>query len=484
MSDGIELSPSEQEASDIERERAIALAKAIRDIRYRKIALYQPHPKQRLFHQMGREKRSRLFMAGNQQGKTLAGSFETACHLTGLYPVWWDGHRFDRPIRCWVGGLNGTKIRDNPQQKLMGPRSAWGTGMIPRVCISSDPAMSKGTTGLIDFVEIIHAQGGKSILKFMSYDMDDEAWESDTLHLIWFDEEPEVAKYSAGMARLTTTGGQDFMTATPMNGMSDVVRLFYPYPTTPERGIVRAGIADALHIPTTERVKIIRRYQPHERQARVEGFPILGSGQVYDTPETEIVCDPFPIPDHFGRLFSLDIGGGSHATAFSGLAHDRDSDVIYLTDAYKVIDPRISTHAAALRLRCGWAPVAYPKDAFIHDRTGGDTFADLYRQHGVKMLQIHSQFANGDVSVEAGVAAVADRLATGRLKVFRHLSNWLEEYRLYHRKEGIIVKLYDDLMDSTRYGVMMIRYASRSPQPRAMLTNVGMDYDPLRGDAT
>lgn len=51
------------------------------------------------------------------------------------------------------------------------------------------------------------------------------------------------------------------------------------------------------------------------------------------------------------------------------------------------------------------------------------------------------------------------RMATGRLKVAGHLSDWFEELRLYHRKDGIIVKAWDDLMDPTRYAMMMRRSA-------------------------
>ena len=29
-----------------------------------------------------------------------------------------------------------------------------------------------------------------------------------------------------------------------------------------------------------------------------------------------------------------------------------------------------------------------------------------------------------------------DRMETGRLKVFRRCSDWLEEFRLFHRKDG------------------------------------------------
>ncbi|MCH8173474.1 MAG: hypothetical protein IIA70_09250 [Proteobacteria bacterium] len=52
---------------------------------------YRPYTKQVEFHNAGRLHRERLFMAGNQLGKTLAGGMEVAMHLTGIYPDWWKG---------------------------------------------------------------------------------------------------------------------------------------------------------------------------------------------------------------------------------------------------------------------------------------------------------------------------------------------------------------------------------------------------------
>ena len=67
------------------------------------------------------------------------------------------------------------------------------------------------------------------------------------------------------------------------------------------------------------------------------------------------------------------------------------------------------------------------------------------------------------VSVEAGIADMLDRMLTGRLKVAKHLTEWFEEFRLYHRKDGKIVKEYDDLLSATRYLIMMLRYAMTKP---------------------
>jgi hypothetical protein len=38
----------------------------------------------------------------------------------------------------------------------------------------------------------------------------------------------------------------------------------------------------------------------------------------------------------------------------------------------------------------------------------------------------------------------------------------LPEFRLYHRKDGKVVKEHDDLLSATRYAIMMLRHA-RSP---------------------
>ena len=51
------------------------------------------------------------------------------------------------------------------------------------------------------------------------------------------------------------------------------------------------------------------------------------------------------------------------------------------------------------------------------------------------------------------------RMEGGRFKVFKHLHDWWEEFRLYHRKDGKVFKERDDLMSATRYAVTMLRYA-------------------------
>ena len=80
-------------------------------------------------------------------------------------------------------------------------------------------------------------------------------------------------------------------------------------------------------------------------------------------------------------------------------------------------------------------------------------------------------------------------MQTGRLKVAAHLSEWFEEYRFYHRKDGQIVKIKDDIMSASRVGVMMKRCARAVPlgsyaAPRMPGTiAAGVDFDVFGGHA-
>jgi hypothetical protein len=102
----------------IDRAKAILHLEKVR--REHKLSFYRPYPKQLEYHNL--LKRERLFIAGNQAGKTTAGAFEIAYHLTGLYPDWWVGLRFPGPIRMTV--LLVHKPRDN-RARLPLPRKGW-----------------------------------------------------------------------------------------------------------------------------------------------------------------------------------------------------------------------------------------------------------------------------------------------------------------------------------------------------------------------
>jgi Terminase RNaseH-like domain len=152
--------------------------------------------------------------------------------------------------------------------------------------------------------------------------------------------------------------------------------------------------------------------------------------------------------------------GWDHPFAAIELYWDRDADVVYVAKTYRARETTPINHAAALRSWGKDLHWAWPRDGRRETLEGaGIALATQYREQDLDMLHEHSQFEDGSVSVEAGLMDMLGRMQSGRFKVFGHLNDWWEEFRLYHRKDGKVVKEGDDLMAATRYALMMLRYA-------------------------
>ena len=200
---------------------------------YNRLASYRPYPKQRDFHAAGKEHDERLLMAGNQLGKTLAGGMEWAMHLTGRYPDWWTGRVFNTPVRLWAAGVTAESTRDNPQRILLGSpqqREIWGTGTIPYDALKRTSPSHFGSDG-VDSIVVRwggggDAQQGESVLAFKSYEKGRQKWQGETLDGVWFDEEPPLDIYSEGRTRCVARSGIVMITFTPLQGMTDLVKLF------------------------------------------------------------------------------------------------------------------------------------------------------------------------------------------------------------------------------------------------------------------
>lgn len=438
-------------------------AEITRRITENRLAGYAPYAKQREFHAAGAAFRERLLRAGNQLGKSYSAGAEAAYHATGLYPDWWEGRRFAKPTTGWVGAPSGELARDGQQRILLGPVDAWGTGWLPKARIKDIARASGGVRDLVDTVLVEHVSGGTGRIKFKSYDQGRQRWQAETLDWVLFDEEPPEDIYSEGLTRTNATGGLVWLAFTPLLGMSNVVRRFLSEPS-PDRSDTNMTIEDAEHIPAEQRERIIRSYPPHEREARARGIPILGSGRIFPVAEELIACDAFPVPAHWPQLGALDFGW-DHPTAAVRIAWDRDADVMYVTNAYRRREATPLIHGGALKVWGDWLPWAWPHDGLQHDKGSGEALAQQYRKQGLKLLPEHAQFeGERGWGVEAGLMDMLDRMETSRLKVFRHLTEWFEEFRLYHREDGKVVKVMDDLMSATRYGDMSLRFAKTQAQ--------------------
>lgn len=425
--------------------------------------LYTQHME---FFRLGAQVRTRCFMAANRVGKTESGGgYETVCHLTGHYPPWWEGHRFNHHINAWVAGDTIETVRDIIQLKLVGPEGQYGTGLIPGDDLAH-VQMRKGGGGAIDYVMVRHVSGGLSRLGFKSYDQKRHSFQGTEKHLIWLDEESEEGIRAECGMRLGTTKGLLIETFTPLRGLTPIVLNYLGVeadPDTPKgkdelpefkipesrvsisgrQAIVMAGWDDAPHLDAEAREEMLAKCEPHLVKCRSLGIPTLGAGAIYPIDEADIVVDDFKLPAHWPLAYGLDVGWNCTAAVFG--AWDRESDIVYLYSLHYQGRQEPSTHVAGINARGDGIPGVIDPASRGRSQRDGEKLLEIYTELGLDI-------SPADNSRESGLFAVHQRLATGRLKVFRSLRPWFAEYRIYRRDEkGQVVKVKDHAMDATRY---------------------------------
>jgi hypothetical protein len=237
----------------------------------------------------------------------------------------------------------------------------------------------------------------------------------------------------------------------------------------PDCGVIEMDIRDPAitHFTPEEKAKRIAGYADHERETRMTGRPMRGSGSVFHTPEADIYHDRNPNDFFIGWpwLAACDFQHASgsataHPFAYVAACYDIEGDVIYLTEAWKLQGGTIADHANRIRQSpYSGVRIAWPHDGQAKDVAEGSTIASFYKKAGLPMLATHSTFKTGGYDFESGIVEMQQRFSSGRLKVHRSLAEWFSEYKSYHRKEMKVVKLRDDLLSATRQLVMQIRSA-------------------------
>lgn len=442
--------------------------------KYFRMNQYTPYGWQEKFIAASSNCAQLLAMTGNRCGKTYTGAFIMACHLTGRYPEWWTGRKYDRPVNCWAAGISTDTTRDILQSELLGDwknPEAFGTGMIPKEDIV-ETIRREGKPGCVQAVVVKHASGGLSSLIFKSYEMSQDKFMGTAIDVIWLDEECPKDIYTQCVTRTATTGGIVYLTFTPEHGLTEIVKDFLQ-DLKPGQFLIHASWEDAPHLSPEVKEQLLSVYSPAERRMRAEGVPMLGSGVVFPILEEKFTCEPFQIPDHFHRIIGIDLGF-DHPNAIACVAWDPEKDKYYLYDERSESGETLGMHADAIYLKGGHQiPVVVPHDAFKHDgATSGRRFVDLLKDdHNLNV--VYEPFSNppgpdgkhGGNSVEFGVNWMLTRMENGDLKVFNTCTNFLKEMKMYHRKDGKIIDRNDDMISATRYALLM---ASRHARPGAV----------------
>lgn len=438
-------------------------------------------PKHKIFFDATGKYRQVMFRAANRAGKSLSGAFASSRWLTGDYPDWWTGKRFEGPVKGWASGKTGQTVRDTVQKEMLGDLGHFGTGMIAKDRIAK-VTMRPGVPGGVDTVQVYNQWGDVSVLGFKSYDQRIDAFVGVALHFVWEDEEPPQLVHNESFARLTTTMGVLINTVTPLQGLTPYLLMFEKqsdmiggaertlamteeetkeFMSKPRvKATVAAGWEDAPWIDNQAKADLLADTPLHLRESRMTGKPSLGSGSIYPVELESIFIEDRDWQEmkkgHFKYINGVDVGWNRTAVAFCAI--DPDTDTMYVYDEYYMGEQRPEVHAVAVKAKGEWVPCAIDPASRGRSQVDGQKLMTLYVQAGLKVFPANN-------AVEAGILDVYTRLSSGRLKFVKQKTKSLQhEYITYKRDiNGKIVKENDHMLDALKYATVEINKARTKP---------------------
>ena len=348
------------------------------DMRFNQLKYFRPFEHQLKFFETGNCER-RGILAANRIGKTVSTCYETAMHLTGLYPDWWNGFRFEKAITCMVAGEGWSQVALVLQNELLGTQDVKiseniGSGAIPRHCIITNTMRNDGANCI--GVEVKHKSGGNSYLLFANYTQEVRQLQGFKLNLAVFDEQPPDDFFSEIVTRTATTQGKVLCSFTPLKGLNGLVSKFW----NKEEGYEYIRVAwddvpeydpwgQAFLLNETRR-QLERDYLPHERDARIAGKPVMGKGAVfqirqwptYKTGEIDFTRLP-----NIHRIIALDLGLVNDKTVISLMYWEPYERTAYLHRQIVVqgVEEAVPTQYVnhLLRPEVFGTPIVLPPDA-------------------------------------------------------------------------------------------------------------------------
>lgn len=471
------------------------------------------------FFRGGKRFPERLLMGGNRTGKTEDAACECTYHLTGIYPPWWEGRRFDTPVDIWTAGDTATTTRDIQQLSLYGQLPASPkTGFIPAHLIKH-VSPKHSVPNAVEMITVKHITGGDSTIQFKSYDQRREAFQGTAKHIVWLDEEPPEDIYTECLMRTLTVEGLLMLTFTPVEGLTPFVQswletgamfdmsedgastklavaesMVFTPPSDLEEdvdhdaikranigkkaSIVLAGEKASVEsvgaaIPVEARQRLITMISwdevPHlsdaAKQQMITSIPayqraartrgIPNLGSGVIYPINEDEIKVKPFRIPSHWKRGYGMDVGWNWTVAVHGAHDPETDIMYLYYEHYRSHAEPPVHAMGIKAMGEWIPGMIDPAANGRSQVDGKQLIQLYIDLGLKLDLAPN-------AVEAGVGDVWTRLTSSRLRVFSSMRHWFTEYRMYRRDpKGRVVKKNDHLMDATRYliapGVMWMQ---------------------------
>jgi phage terminase large subunit-like protein len=449
-----------------------------KDMQYNALKWFRPFKYQTDFFETGNNFTRRGMIAGNRTGKTIASTYETAYHLTGMYPKGWKGKKWDKPIIAMAAGESWEQVAKTLQSKLLGcddikQSYKLGTGAIPLSCIDEKSYRTDGANVLS--IEIWHSSGGKSKLYFSNYTQQVRHLQGFELDLVVLDEQPPDETFSELVIRTAQRNGQVLCSFTPLKGMSGLVRRFWD------------KIEGYTHIRVTwddvpfenewgesffsqkERDQLSRDFMPWERECRINGIPLVGKGVVFPLlkwPTYKSTDIDLRNNSKMERLISFDLGIKNDPTVISFFFRDPVEEIIYLHRQVKVAQgetPDEYVHYLMDKESKG-VPIALPHDAAqagrytLTEQSVREVFEDNYGLNCIAGAILNPVNDMGKVTNHKsyGINIMRMGMERGTFMINEACVDFLDEARNYAIDDAGKFSDPDDHIDSARIGILAL----------------------------
>jgi len=464
------------------------------DMKYNQLKYFRPFEHQRKFFGTGASNR-RGILAANRIGKTVSTCFETAMHLTGEYPDWWEGKRFTHPVNAMVAGEGWTQVALVLQKELLGTndikiRDDVGTGAIPRDAIVFDTMRADGANCM--GVEVRHSSGANSYLLFANYTQEVRQMQGFKLNLAVFDEQPPDDFFSEIVTRTATTQGQVLCSFTPLKGLNGLVSKFWNW----EDGYKHIRVSwddvpeydpwgEPFLLMETRR-QLERDYLPHEREARIAGKPVMGKGAVFQIRNWPTYkTGDYDLRNIQGlhRIIALDLGLVNDKTVVSLMYwHPTEKEAwLHTQIVVKGIEEANPMNYVnhLMRPEVFGTPIVLPADASTQGRytMSSQSIREFFEQYELNVLPEAIMNPPDDQGRRTnhksfGINVMRQMLEMGTLHINENCVEFLREAQNYFVDEKGRFSDPDDCIDSARYALLGCLnglaepWDGRSPQQR------------------
>ncbi len=409
--------------------------------------------KQLAFHRC--KKRNRWVFGGNRSGKTECGAVEAVWLARGIHPY----RKNRKDAFGWVVSLTAQVQRDVAQQKILHYlRPDW----------IDDIVMTSGRkdaphAGVIDQIRIKNVFGGISVIGFKSCDQGRERFQGSSLDFVWFDEEPPQDVYEECVMRVLDKKGDIFGTMTPLKGLTFVYEdIYLNRRNDPQIWYEFMEWADNPFLPKREVRALTATMDETTLQSRRYGKFCTREGLVYpEFDETVHVIDPFPIPEAWQDVISIDPGLKNPLSAH-WYCTDYDGNVYVVAEHYAA-GRDVDFHTEKIKHICdilGWKRDARGRICALIDPAAGQrtlssakSVSELFYERGIVAdMRV-------DKDVFAGIAQVKSYLSRTNgqpdLYIFSNCTNMIREFKGYFwGNDESPVKRDDHAMDELRYYLM------------------------------